>query len=206
MRRLFDEGRASGTLLLWIINFMNLVNLYFLSQWLPRIFFEIGFSQANAIWIGTTLQIGGAIGTLVLGWLILRLGYVRVLVASFAVGVVAVAAIGQQLSLEMLFIVVFVAGFTIVGGQAGLNALAATFYPTDLRSTGVGYALGVGRIGGIVAQPAAGALVDHGWMARQLLLAASLPAAITVAGLVAMGKQAKARATGNPVAERVGMK
>jgi AAHS family 4-hydroxybenzoate transporter-like MFS transporter len=191
--RLFDNGRGAGTLLLWIINFMNLVNLYFLAQWLPRIFFEIGFSQANAIWIGTTLQIGGAIGTLVLGWLILRLGYIRVLVASFAVGVAAVAAIGQQLSLEVLFAVVFIAGFTIVGGQAGLNALAASFYPTDLRSTGVGYALGIGRVGGIVAQPVAGALIDHGWVARQLLLAASLPAAVTVAGLVAMGKQVKAR-------------
>jgi AAHS family 4-hydroxybenzoate transporter-like MFS transporter len=193
MRRLFDDGRGAGTILLWIINFMNLVNLYFLSQWLPRIFFEIGFSQANAIWIGTTLQIGGAIGTLVLGWLILRLGYIRVLVASFAVGVIAVAAIGQQLSVEALFVVVFIAGFTIVGGQAGLNALAASFYPTDLRSTGVGYALGIGRIGGIVAQPIAGGLVDQGWVARQLLLAASLPAAVTVAGLVGMGRQVKAR-------------
>ena len=193
MRRLFEDGRGAGTILLWLINFMNLVNLYFLSQWLPRIFFEIGFSQANAIWIGTTLQIGGAIGTLVLGGLILRLGYIRVLVASFAVGVIAVAAIGQPLSIEVLFVVVFIAGFTIVGGQAGLNALAASFYPTDLRSTGVGYALGIGRIGGIVAQPIAGGLVDQGWVARQLLLAASLPAAVTVAGLVGMGRQVKAR-------------
>jgi AAHS family 4-hydroxybenzoate transporter-like MFS transporter len=195
VRRLFDDGRGAGTVLLWVINFMNLVNLYFLSQWLPRIFFEIGFSQANAIWIGTTLQIGGAIGTLVLGWLILRIGYIRVLTASFAIGVIAVAAIGQPLSLEVLFAVVFIAGFTIVGGQAGLNALAASFYPTDLRSTGIGYALGIGRIGGIVAQPAAGALVDRGWVARQLLLAASLPAAVTVAGLIGMGRQVKARMT-----------
>ena len=194
--RLFEEGRGVGTLLLWTINFMNLVNLYFLSQWLPRIFFEIGFSQTKAIWIGTTLQIGGMIGTLFLGWLIGRVGYIRVLTASFAVGVLAVAAIGQQLSIEVLFVVVFVAGFTIVGGQAGLNALAASFYPTDLRSTGVGYALGIGRIGGIVAQPGAAALVDRGWVARQLLLAAALPAMVTVAGLVGMGRQLRARAAG----------
>jgi AAHS family 4-hydroxybenzoate transporter-like MFS transporter len=204
VRRLFEDGRGAGTLLLWVINFMNLVNLYFLSQWLPSIFADLGFSPANAIWIGTTLQIGGVIGTLVLGWLILRVGYIRVLIASFAVGVLAVAAIGQQLSLEVLFVVVFIAGFTIVGGQAGLNALAASFYPTDLRSTGVGYALGVGRVGGIVAQPVAGVLVDRGWVARQLLLAASLPAMVTVAGLVAMGKQVKARISGPAPAERVG--
>jgi len=94
--------------------------------------------------------------------------------------------------------------FTIVGGQAGLNALAASFYPTDLRSTGVGYALGIGRIGGIVAQPGAAALVDRGWVARQLLLAAALPAMVTVAGLVGMGRQLRARAaaTSRPDAAR----
>ena len=90
------------------------------------------------------------------------------------------------------------AGFCIVGGQAGLNALAASFYPTALRSTGIGYALGIGRIGGIVAQPVAGGLVDREWIARQLLLAAALPATITVVGLVAMGKQLKARAAASP--------
>lgn len=191
--RLFEDGRGTGTALLWVINFMNLVVLYFLAQWLPRVFTAIGFSQADAIWIGTTLQIGGAIGTLFLGWLIGRQGYARVLTLSFGLGVLAVAAIGQPMSITTLFVVVFVAGFCIVGGQAGLNAMAASFYPTDLRSTGVGYALGIGRIGGIAAQPVAGALFDRGWLARQLLLAAALPAAITVAGLVGMGRQLKKR-------------
>jgi AAHS family 4-hydroxybenzoate transporter-like MFS transporter len=191
--RLFAEGRAKGTTLLWVINFMNLVVLYFLAQWLPRVFTAIGFSQTDAIWIGTTLQIGGAIGTLFLGWMIGRHGYIRVLTSSFALGVIAVAAIGQEMSIGVLFVVVFIAGFCIVGGQAGLNALAATFYPTDLRSTGVGYALGIGRVGGIVAQPVAGGLVDRGWVARQLLLAAAIPAAVTVVGLVGMGRQLKAR-------------
>ena len=189
--RLFEDGRGAGTVLLWVINFMNLVVLYFLAQWLPRVFTAIGFSQADAIWIGTTLQIGGAIGTLILGWMIGRQGYARVLTLSFGLGVFAVAAIGQPMSITALFVVVFVAGFCIVGGQAGLNAMAASFYPTDLRSTGVGYALGIGRVGGIVAQPVAGALFDRGWLARQLLLAAALPAAATVMGLVAMGRQLK---------------
>jgi AAHS family 4-hydroxybenzoate transporter-like MFS transporter len=175
---------------------MNLVVLYFLAQWLPRVFTAIGFSQADAIWIGTTLQIGGAIGTLFLGWMIGKHGYARVLTLSFGLGVLAVAAIGQPMAISTLFVVVFAAGFCIVGGQAGLNAMAASFYPTDLRSTGVGYALGIGRVGGIVAQPVAGALFDRGWMARQLLLAAALPAAVTVIGLVGMGRQLKKRATG----------
>lgn len=196
--RLFDDGRAVGTMLLWVINFMNLVVLYFLSQWLPRVFTAIGFSEARSIWVGTTLQIGGAIGTLLLGWMILKHGYARVLKLSFGLGVIAVAAIGQPMAISTLFIVVFIAGFCIVGGQAGLNAMAASFYPTDLRSTGVGYSLGIGRVGGIVVQPLAGGLFDRGWLARQLLLAAAVPAAITVAGLVGMGRQLKKRAARAP--------
>lgn len=196
--QLFEQGRAAGTTLLWIINFMNLVNIYFLSQWLPRVFTDAGFNPTDAIWIGTTLQIGGSIGTLLLGWLIGKYGYISVLTPSFGLGVIAVALIGQEMPLNTLFTVVFVAGFCIVGGQAGLNALAASFYPTDLRSTGIGYALGIGRVGGIVAQPVAGGLVDRGWVARQLLLAAAIPATVTVLGLIGMGRQLKARAAGSP--------
>ena len=192
--RLFDDGRAAGTMLLWVINFMNLVVLYFLAQWLPRVFTAIGLSDTSTIWVHTMLYLGGAIGTLILGSMILKHGYARVLKLSFGLGVIAVAAIGQPMAISTLFVVVFVAGFCIVGGQAGLNAMAASFYPTDLRSTGVGYALGIGRVGGIVVNPLAGALFDRGWLARQLLLAAALPAAVTVMGLVGMGRQLRKRA------------
>ena len=183
-------------MLLWVINFMNLVVLYFLSTWLPKIFTDIGFSGTSSIWVLTTLLIGGAIGTPILGWMVVKHGYARVLKLSFGLGVIAVAAIGQEMAVSTLFAVLFVAGFCIVGGQAGLNAMAASFYPTDLRSTGVGYTLGIGRVGGIVVIPVAGALNDRGWMARQLLLLAAVPAAVTVMGLVGMGRQLKKRATG----------
>jgi AAHS family 4-hydroxybenzoate transporter-like MFS transporter len=185
---LFREGRATGTSLLWVINFMNLVVLYFLAQWLPTVFANAGMSQTNRIWVGTTLQAGGVVGTLLLGWLISRFGYVRTLTISFGIGCLAVALIGQMSQLALLFGVVFLAGLTIVGGQGGLNALAAAFYPTDLRSTGIGSALGVGRFGAIVGQPIAGALVGRGWQPAQLLLAAALPALVTSAALFSLRK------------------
>jgi AAHS family 4-hydroxybenzoate transporter-like MFS transporter len=188
---LFQSGRATGTSLLWVINFMNLVVLYFLAQWLPTVFANAGMSQTNRIWVGTTLQAGGVVGTLLLGWLISRFGYVRVLTVSFGIGCVAVALIGQMSDLAMLFGVVFLAGLTIVGGQGGLNALAAAFYPTDLRSTGIGSALGVGRFGAIVGQPIAGALVGRGWQPAQLLLVAALPALVTSAALFTLRNYVK---------------
>lgn len=191
--QLFQEGRATGTSLLWTVNFMNLVILYFLSQWLPIVFRNAGMSQTNAIWVATTLQGGGVVGTLVLGWLISKFGYVRTLTASFGVGFIAVALIGQFSSLGILFSVVFVAGFCVVGGQGGLNSLAANFYPTSVRSTGIGSALGIGRLGAIFGQPAAAALLARGLTPASLLLVASLPAAVTSLSVFALRNQVKSQ-------------
>jgi AAHS family 4-hydroxybenzoate transporter-like MFS transporter len=196
---LFRSGRSTGTTLLWVMNFMNLVVLYFLSQWLPIVFRNAGMSQANAIWVATTLQGGGVVGTLLLGWLISKYGYIRVLTTSFSIGCIAVALIGQPLALGLLFPVVFVAGHCIIGSQAGLNSLAAAFYPTDVRSTGIGSALGTGRLGAIAGQPVAASLLARGWTPSALLLLTAVPAAITAASVFAMRRQVKPQ--GTPLAE-----
>lgn len=174
---LFREGRAVGTILLWIINFMNLLNLYFLASWLPTVVRDAGFSLSNAVLVGTTLQIGGTIGTIFLGWLIGRLGFIPVLGTSFTIACISIALIGQpSASLLFLFVVVFVAGLTVVGGQGAVNALAGTYYPTNLRSTGIGSGLGVGRIGAIIGPTVAGVLMGNNWAARELFYAAAIPA------------------------------
>ena len=141
-----------GTLLLWTMQFMNLINLYMLSTWLPTIARGMGMTTTAALMVGTMFQTGGAVGSIAIGKPIREVGLLRradrVLRAAPAV---MIALIGQPgLTPSMLFVVVFIAGFGILGGQAGNNALAATYYPTDLRSTGVGAALGIGRIGSIL--------------------------------------------------------
>jgi AAHS family 4-hydroxybenzoate transporter-like MFS transporter len=99
---------------------------------------------------------------------------------SFALACLSIFAIGQpSLSLAMLFVVVFLAGFGVPGSQAGLNALAATYYPTDLRSTGVGSGLGIGRIGSIVGPFVGGILLGRHWAVRDLFIAAAIPALIS---------------------------
>src|SRR5205807_682448 len=159
------------------INFMNLLNLYFLASWLPAVVNAAYGSARNATLVGTTLQIGGVLGTFLFSWLVKRVGFIPVLGTAFTIACIAIAAIGQPaLSLALLFVVVFVAGFCVVGGQGAVNALAATYYPTNLRSTGVGSGLGVGRIGGIAGPYVAGALIGIGWMPRELFYAAAIPA------------------------------
>lgn len=185
--QLFNEGRATGTVLLWITNFMNLLNLYFLASWLPTVVKEAGFSTSKAVIAGAMLQVGGTVGAFGLGWVIARLGFSAVLTTCFAVACASIALIGQpSLSLAILFLVVFVAGLGVVGGQCGVNALAATYYPTDLRSTGIGSGLGVGRIGAIVGPVLAGELMGLRWSSQELFLAAAVPALISALMMFAM--------------------
>jgi len=180
MVQLFHDGRALGTLLLWVVNFMNLLNLYFLSNWLPIVVNSAGYSNTIAVNSASVLQLGGVIGTLVLSSFVPKWGFTPVLTASFAIACLSIAAIGQPaISLAMLFTMVFLAGFGIPGSQAGLNAFAATYYPTDLRSTGVGSGLGIGRIGSIVGPLVGGILLAHHWTPSQLFLAAAIPALIS---------------------------
>jgi len=176
--RLFHGGRAGGTSLIWVVNFLNLLNLYFLASWLPTVAQEAGYSPSTSILVGSTLQIGGAFGALGLGWFIHRMGFVPVLVSCFTLACVNIALIGQPgLSLAILVTVVFVAGIGIVGGQAGVNALSATYYPTDLRSTGIGAGLGIGRIGSIIG-PTLGEYMKAHWPVRELFYAAAVPALV----------------------------
>src|SRR5207249_615380 len=114
--------------------------------------------------VPTTLQVGGTLGTFGLAWSIARLDFVPVLTACFAIAGLSIALIGQAgLGVGLLFAVVFIAGWCVVGGQPAMNSLAATYYPTALRSTGIGWCLGVGRIGAIIGPVVAGELLTLKW-------------------------------------------
>jgi MFS transporter, AAHS family, 4-hydroxybenzoate transporter len=176
---LFREGRAVGTVLLWVLNFMNLLNVYFLGGYLPTMV-SANYSASTAVAVGTTVQIGGTLATVVIGWLAGRFGFVPVLTVGFGLACVNVALIGQPaLPLAGLYLAVFLAGWGIIGGQGAINTLAATYYPTDLRSTGIGSGLGVGRIGSILGPLIAGELLRQNWTANELFYAAAIPAGIS---------------------------
>ena len=185
---LFREGRAFVTVLYWIVNFTNILVLYSLSGWLPLIFQNLmGYQRSTAIWLSTVVQIGGTVGAFGLAWAITRGGFTPVLTLTFAIATASVAVIGQPgLSLPVLYAIVFIAGWCIVGGQPGLNALGSSYYPTYLRSTGVGAGLGVGRIGAIVGPVIGSALVAQQWAPQQLLWAAAVPAAVSTAVLLTL--------------------
>jgi AAHS family 4-hydroxybenzoate transporter-like MFS transporter len=173
--------------LLWIVNFMNILMLYTLSNWLPTIVTGMGYDQQTAVLIGTVLQVGGTIGTFGLAWVIARRGFVPVLVVNFALATAAIAFIGQPgISLALLAMIVFIAGWCVVGGQPGMNALSASYYPTYLRATGVGAGLGVGRIGAIVGPYIVGVMLARQWGMQELFWAAAVPALVSTVVMLVM--------------------
>jgi AAHS family 4-hydroxybenzoate transporter-like MFS transporter len=173
---LFRDGRTLATLLLWVVFFMSLLDLYFLSNWLPTVLNDLGASVSTSAVIGSMLQVGGVVGTFALGSVIDRFSF-RALALVYLMAVFAVGAIGQ-LGHSVVFVTmaIFAAGFCIVGGQIAANALAATFYPTSMRATGVGWALGIGRVGSIVGPLVGGALLTMKWSTGSVFMAAATAA------------------------------
>jgi AAHS family 4-hydroxybenzoate transporter-like MFS transporter len=187
LAHLFGEGRARATALLWAAGFANVLVAYFVSSWLPAVLRDAGHPTATAVLVGTAVQGGGMIGTFVMGGLVQRLGFVPVLTACFASAAAGLAVIGVPgLPASALAAIAFVVGWGIFGGQPGLNALAATFYPTDLRTTGIGAALGIGRLGAILGPLGAGALLAAGWSGAALFRGAALPALAATAAVMAL--------------------
>lgn len=184
---LFREGRGAATILLWVVNFMNIYNLYFLSSWVPTFVRGFGYSNSTAVLVGTMLQVGGTLGTFWLTWMITRWGFIPVLTTCFAIATMSVAVIGQPgLSLTMLYLVVFIVGSCVIGGQPTVNALSGSYYPTYLRSTGIGWGLGIGRIGAIVGPVLAGELMAFKWSTEAIFYAAAIPALISTIGMLSL--------------------
>jgi len=156
----FRDGRAPMTLMLWATFFMALGLISLLGAWMATFFYELADIPLSR-WAAYSLLsfAGGLLGTSTVGFLMDRYGRTRVLVTLFLVDAVALAAIGLLPFGGAAFIVaLLVWGYCQAGGQAGINAICAQAYPTSIRASGVGWAFGMGRMGGI-ALPALGGLM-----------------------------------------------
>ena len=146
---LFQPRYLVGTCMLWLAYFMGLVIFYALVNWMPVLFKDAGLAPKTATLISALFPLGG-VGAILFGWLMDRYNANRVIATGFALTAVAVYAIGQVAgNVGMLTVVVFVAGALMNTAQSSLPALAAAYYPTRCRATGVAWMLGVGRFGGI---------------------------------------------------------
>jgi MFS transporter, AAHS family, 4-hydroxybenzoate transporter len=177
IRRLFTEDRAAGTILLWIPFFMNLLILYFIVNWLPGLLRQSGLAVSAGVIAVSLFSLGGIAGALTEGRVMNSCGAYTTLLAQFGISALLIGSLAfLTRSFAIMMAVTFVLGLAVQGAQAGLNALAANFYPTTVRSTGVGWALGVGRVGSIVGPAIGGMLLGMGWSPQRIFLAGMAPA------------------------------
>ncbi|MFB4252653.1 3-(3-hydroxy-phenyl)propionate transporter MhpT [Pseudomonas idahonensis] len=177
---LFGQGTALTTLLLWLAYFFTLLVVYLLISWLPTLLVGQGFSRVQASWVMFSLQIGALIGTLALGVLMNHLRPLAMALLIYLGLLIALAALGMAEAFSSMLLAGFAAGMFATGGQGVLYALAPLFYRTEVRATGVGTAVAVGRLGAMSGPLVAGKMLALGTGAAGVMLA-SAP------GLIAAG-------------------
>jgi AAHS family 4-hydroxybenzoate transporter-like MFS transporter len=192
IRMLFGEGYALQTVLLWVIFFCSLINLYLFVFWLPEILHLTGLTPPEAVFATSLHALGAIAAVLYLGFLIDRFGPERALALHFAAGIVFIALIALvAMPYALLLAMVFFAGTTTTGSQTGANATAGALYPARMRTSGIGWALGIGRLGGIAAAPLGGFLLARGLEPRHVFLSACFFAAVAAlaTALLALGRR-----------------
>lgn len=169
----------TGSLMLWLAYFMGLVIFYALINWMPILFKDAGIAPKDATLIAALFPLGG-VGAIFFGWLMDRFNGNKIIAVGYALTAASIYAIGQMAgSVGLLVLVVFVAGTVMNTAQSSMPALAAGYYPTQGRATGVAWMLGIGRFGGI----AGSFLVAE--LARRQLNFPTIFAIIAIPGVIA---------------------
>jgi len=194
IRHLFQTGRGFSTIMFWIAFFMCLFMVYALSSWLTKLMASAGYSLGSALTFVLVLNVGAMVGAVGGGWLADRYHIKYVLAAMYALAAVSIMLLGFKMSTQALFIVVGLAGASTIGTQIVANAYTGQFYPTAIRSTGLGWALGIGRSGAILAPIVIGVLVSMNLPLQQNFMAIAIPAVIGMIAvlLIDHGKSASA--------------
>jgi AAHS family 4-hydroxybenzoate transporter-like MFS transporter len=189
VRLLFQQGYALQTVLLWIIFFCSLLNLFLFAYWMPTVLNLIGMSPQQAVFASSLRDFGAIFAAVYLGLAIDRIGPERTLALHYAMGAVFIAVIALvALPYAILCVTTFLAGMTITGSQTGANGTCGKLYPARMRTSGLGWAFGIGRLGAIAAPVLGGYLLALGVPPTHIFLSAcvfALTAAATT-GLLAL--------------------
>ncbi|AJW45305.1 MFS transporter [Ralstonia mannitolilytica] len=178
LAKLFQDGRGLSTAMFWIAFFMCLFMVYALSSWLTKLMASAGYSLGSALTFVLVLNFGAMLGAIGGGWLADRFNIKYVLMAMYALAAVSIALLGIKTSTETLYLLVAVAGGCTIGTQIVTYAYAGQFYPMSIRSTGIGWASGVGRSGAILAPIVIGMLVGMALPLHHNFFAMAVPAVI----------------------------
>jgi MFS transporter, AAHS family, 4-hydroxybenzoate transporter len=190
VKHLLNEGRAVNTVLLWTTFFSNLLIIYYLNSWLPLVLRDSGVPLGDALRLGGLVSWGGIASTIILGPIVDRLGAPRVVTVLYILAAAFIFAIGLSgASVPLLAVTITGCGMCVIGGQSFINVMSATIYPTAVRSTGVGWALGVGRVGAIIGPVIGGLLLAAQMAPRNLFFTIAVPALVAALAMFIISRR-----------------
>ena len=180
----FSKAYWGGSLLLWITYFMGLVIFYAIVNWMPLLFKDAGLTPTQAVVVSALFPLGG-LGAVVSGWLMDRFNHDRIVAVGFLCTAVFVFAIGRTHGqLAALVACVMLAGLMANTSQASLPGLAACYYPTLGRATGVAWMMGIGRFGGIAGSFLVAELARRQFTFEEMFMVLAVPGAVAAASLL----------------------
>ena len=181
--------RAS-TLLLWCAFFMVMLSFYFVLSWTPTLLTDAGLRAEEGISGAVLMNIGGIIGGITLGYLTARFSPHRLTGCYMILCAVSMSVFGLLDGVLILMLAMgFVIGFFIFGSMIGLYSIAPDIYRTAVRNTGMGWAIGIGRIGAIIGPSAAGFLLARGWTGADCFFVFSIPLLIAMVAVLMLKMQ-----------------
>lgn len=187
---LFVPSLRASTLCLWAAFFLLMFSFYFALSWTPKLLASAGLSAHQGVTGGVLLNVGGIVGGSVFGLLAARVALRPLTAVSLVLTAVAVAGFGLYTrDLGMAFMVAGAIGAFIFASMAGLYAFAPAVYPASVRTTGLGWGIGIGRLGAVLGPLVAGLLLDSGWPAPHLYYAFALPLLAAAVAVMALDQR-----------------
>ena len=187
---LVSAPMRAPTLLLWCAFFMVMLSFYFVLSWTPTLLTDAGLRAEQGISGGVLMNIGGILGGVTLGYLTARFSAHRLTALAMALCAACMVAFGLLAgNLGVMLVTGFVIGYFIFGSIIGVYSIAPNIYNTAIRNTGMGWAIGIGRFGGILGPSLAGFLLAQGWTGAQCFFAFSIPLLIAMAAVTLLKAQ-----------------
>lgn len=195
---LFKRGRAVNTLLFWLAFFTCLLTMYALSSWLPKLMMAAGYSMDNSLMFMMVMNVGAVVGIVGGGILADRFHLKPVIIGMFLLGAFSLVGLGFNSPQPVIYLLVGLAGASAIGSSILLYSFVAQYYPLTIRSTGIGCASAVGRVGAIVGPIIIGVLLGMDLPHKMNFLAVAIPAVIGAIAVALIRLQSTSQVVSEP--------
>ncbi|CAG2160104.1 MFS transporter [Cupriavidus numazuensis] len=194
---ILSAGYRRRTFLLWLACFMSLVIYYLMTNWMPTLFREAGFSVERGALLASLFSLGGLLGNLAAGWMMDRFNANRTIVVAYMLAAALVVMVGRSIDHpQFLGLSLFLCGTVVTSAATSMSTYAASLYPTEARTTGVAWMQGIGRIGGMAGAFIGAGLLGLGWGFADVFGLLAVPAMVAACAVFVIAKPCQ----GYPVA------